>query len=93
MGTEEPLEHPANRRYAEAKGQAVRLVSQLRKQLKLTGSRVGQVARQPGYGAEPVRPASTSGVTATRSPLACKGLPRRFATVSGRMPWRCTAAP
>ena len=56
MATKQPPKHPATRRYSPAeREQAVRLVRQLRKELGTDQGTVGRVARQLGYGEEPVR--------------------------------------
>lgn len=56
MSTNEGTKGPSTRRYsAEQKAQAVRLVRQLRTELGTNEGVVGRVARQLGYGEEPVR--------------------------------------
>lgn len=56
MPTNERPAHPATRRYTEEqRAQAVRLVRQLRAELGTDECVVGRVARQLGYGTEPVR--------------------------------------
>jgi transposase len=56
MGSDQQSKSPSTRRYTpDEKGQAVRLVRQLRKELGTDQGAVARVSKQLGYGVESVR--------------------------------------